>query len=56
MTKDQIQLLIQRGHITPETGRRMVQHYAEGGVVAMPLKAPEPPQPQQPPQPTFEHP
>lgn len=54
MTKEQIQLLIQRGHITPETGRRMVQHYAEGGVVAMPLKAPEPPQPQQPPQPTFE--
>jgi hypothetical protein len=51
MTKEQIQLLIQRGHITPETGRRMVQHYAEGGVVAMPLKAPEPPQPQQP---TFE--
>lgn len=51
MTKEQIQLLIQRGHITPETGRRMVQHYAEGGVVAMPLKAPKPPQPQQP---TFE--
>ena len=42
MTKEQIDLLLQRGHITPETANRMVQHYADGGVVAMPLKQEQP--------------
>jgi hypothetical protein len=42
MTKEQIDLLLQRGHITPDTANRMVQHYADGGVVAMPLKQEQP--------------
>ena len=51
MTKEQIELLLKGGYITPETSRRMVQHYADGGVVAMPLKQEAPAQP---PQPSFQ--